>query len=268
MSLSKLELSFWKKNSYLKLKDFFSLEEKKNLLKWSSEIENWEETPGKWMKYFESTNKSPRQLCRIENFLQYHDGFNELARGEKTLELLSSLMKEKAVLFKEKINFKLPGVGGFTPHQDYPAFLSFGQHYHITMMIALDYATLQNGCLQVATNDSYQKKVLPQENDKTISRELCKEISWTPIECQKGDVLFFDSFLPHYSETNQSSKARRAISPTYNRMSDSGSKREEYFKDKRLKFPPECERIPGKDYSSDEKIYNVANPIHAQKARS
>jgi hypothetical protein len=44
-------------------------------------------------------------------------------------------------------------------------------------------------------------------------------------------------------------------------LSDSGSKREEYYKDKRLKFPPECERVKGIDYSSGAEIYNVANPI-------
>jgi hypothetical protein len=29
------------------------------------------------------------------------------------------------VLFKEKINFKLPGGSGFTPHQDSPAYITF-----------------------------------------------------------------------------------------------------------------------------------------------
>ena len=39
-----------------------------------------EETAGKWMKYFEKPNNDPqgRQLCRVENFLQYHEGFDNL----------------------------------------------------------------------------------------------------------------------------------------------------------------------------------------------
>jgi ectoine hydroxylase-related dioxygenase (phytanoyl-CoA dioxygenase family) len=76
------------------------------------------------------------------------------------------------VLFKEKINFKFSGANGFTPHQDYPAFLSFGQTYHITMMLAIDDCTIENGCLQIANNIDYMRKVLPQAKDKTIHKDI------------------------------------------------------------------------------------------------
>ena len=48
---------------------------------------------------------------------------------------------------------------------------------------------------------------------------------------------------------------------TYNRLSE-GSHREDYFADKRLKFPPEVERVAGVDYSKSASIYNLANPIN------
>ena len=67
------------------------------------------------MKYFEAPLGEPggRQLCRVENFLQFHAGFDALLRGERLIGILSELMGEPAVLFKEKINFKLPGGNGF-----------------------------------------------------------------------------------------------------------------------------------------------------------
>lgn len=50
-------------------------------------------------------------LCRTENFVDYHDGFAKLLRGEKLLGLLEGLADEPMLLFKEKINYKLAGSG-------------------------------------------------------------------------------------------------------------------------------------------------------------
>jgi ectoine hydroxylase-related dioxygenase (phytanoyl-CoA dioxygenase family) len=58
-------------------------------------------------------------------------------------------MEEPAVLFIEKINFKLPEGNAFLPHQDAPAFTSFNQHYHIILMLSMDAAKPANGCLEM-----------------------------------------------------------------------------------------------------------------------
>jgi 2-aminoethylphosphonate dioxygenase len=113
----------------------------------------------------------------------------------------------------------------------------------------------------VVTGGQFKNNLLPQEDDKTIRRSVIRDLMWVPIECKAGTIVLFDSFLPHYSDPNHSNSSRRAVFMTYNRLSDSGSKREEYYSDKRLKFPPECEREPGIDYSMWAYIYNVANPI-------
>lgn len=52
-------------------------------------------------------------LCRTENFVDGHTGFNHLLRGEKLLGLLNDLAGEPMLLFKEKINYKLSGSGMF-----------------------------------------------------------------------------------------------------------------------------------------------------------
>lgn len=54
------------------------------------------------------------------------------------------------MLFKEKINYKLPGGRGFAPHQDAPAFASFGQRYHGTLLVSVNRATPENGCLEMS----------------------------------------------------------------------------------------------------------------------
>ena len=61
------------------------------------------------MKYFEKTEHDGRQLCRIENFVPYHKALCDLLTGPTTIAVLAKLFGEDAVLFKEKINFKLAG---------------------------------------------------------------------------------------------------------------------------------------------------------------
>ncbi|WP_269570239.1 phytanoyl-CoA dioxygenase family protein [Legionella tunisiensis] len=97
----------------------------------------------------------------------------ELANGERTLQLVSQLMAEQAVIFKEKINYKFPGGGGFKAHQDAPAFISFDQRFHITMMLAIDDCTLENGCLQVVKGGANKPVILPQEADGSIQKKYC-----------------------------------------------------------------------------------------------
>mmetsp|Transcript_20728 Transcript_20728/g.3351 ORF Transcript_20728/g.3351 Transcript_20728/m.3351 type:complete len:84 (+) Transcript_20728:367-618(+) len=81
-----------------------------------------------------------------------------------------------------------------------------------------------------------------------------------PLDAEVGDMVFFDSYTPHRSDVNVSNFTRRNLYYTYNLASE-GYYRDRYFEEKRKYFPPEIEREEGKDYSSGEKIFNVANPI-------
>ncbi len=260
--LNEDQLQFWKNQSHLLLQDLLSPNEIKKLVSWTEELQSWPETPGKWMKYFETPpqNKSKRLLCRVENFLQYHEGFNNLLKDPRILGALSQLMGETALLFKEKINFKMPDGNGFKAHQDAPAFVSFNQKYHITMMIAVDQVTVENGCLEVVPHFANSTETLEQANDGTLSQRVIDSFQWQPVLMNPGDILFFDSYLPHRSAPNKSASARRALYITYNRQSE-GSYRNEYFQQKRAHFPPECERTGDTQPVSGKNIFNLGNPI-------
>ena len=70
------------------------------------------------MPYVEINAHGALVLCRTENYASSHDGLNGLLRGEKLLGVLRDLSGEDMVLFKEKINYKLAGSGGFAAHID------------------------------------------------------------------------------------------------------------------------------------------------------
>jgi hypothetical protein len=101
---------------------------------------------------------------------------------------------------------------------------------------------------------------LPQGPGGDIHPEVEARLPWRPLELEAGDVVFFDSYLPHRSQRNASLRPRRALYVTYNRLAE-GERRDDYFAHKRQHFPPECERLPGVDYSQSAALYNVGNPI-------
>lgn len=259
--LSDEQLQSWEENGFLHISGFFSELERKALVSWVEDLEARPETPGKWMKYFEAGEgeDSSRMLCRIEDILPHHEGFNELLRGEVMTSVVSQLMGEPAILFKEKLNLKLPGGQGFGAHQDAPAFTSFNQHYHITLMISVDASHPKNGCLEMVPG-RHKEGLLPMKDDGTLAESFEEAVSWDPLSTKSGDIVLFDSYIPHRSGPNTSSTPRRALYVTYNKASE-GSYREEYFSRKREVFPPDVERIPGKDYS-DTGVFNIGNPVN------
>ena len=75
-----------------------------------------EETAGRWMKY--SSGRPTTGSCVGET--SAHHGHGRAPSGPAMLDRVSQLMGEPAILFKEKINFKLSGGSGFAAHQDAP----------------------------------------------------------------------------------------------------------------------------------------------------
>jgi ectoine hydroxylase-related dioxygenase (phytanoyl-CoA dioxygenase family) len=198
------------------------------------------------MVYYEDSLQQPgeRIVQRIEYFCGFHAALNGLVNG-RLKAALAELLGEGAVLFKEKINFKLPGGGGFEPHQDQQAGWSTYAPLFVTALVAVDGATEANGCLEMSTGP--RLAALAGAEWRPLAPEEVGEGLYTPVPTKPGDVLFFDSYAPHRSKPNLTAAPRRILYLTYNRASD-GDHRARYFADKRASFPPDIERTPGVTY--------------------
>ena len=107
------------RDGFVVLKDALSPALKQQCVKWSDEIQNWNaEEKGKWMIYYETVD-GKETLCRTENILPYHEGMRKLLCEGELKRITDDLLGEEAALFKEKINYKLPGGGGFPPHRKF-----------------------------------------------------------------------------------------------------------------------------------------------------
>jgi ectoine hydroxylase-related dioxygenase (phytanoyl-CoA dioxygenase family) len=246
MQLTAQQLEDFRRNGYLIVRRLFTGENLTSLLRWTGDVESWPETPGKAMKYFETSSRGgARLLQRIENFYPYHDGFQKLCDSPEMQGVATQLLGADAVLFKEKINFKLPGGAGFEPHQDAQADWGRYSDYHITAMVSVDPCTLENGCLEMVAG--YHDRGLIGDLWKPLDGAQMAGMDFAAVPTAPGDAIFFDSYAPHRSAPNHTGEPRRVLYITYNRRAD-GDWREQYYADKRKSFPPDCEREAGKVY--------------------
>jgi len=246
--LTEEQLQTWHRDGYLVLNTrLFTPEQVKNLVSYVDDLGAWPETPGKWMKYFEKSRiDGSRILQRIENFFPYHEQLNELFNTERFLGIVSQLFGEQAVLYKEKINFKLSGGEGFKAHQDAQAgWDMYGHTIHISAMVAIDHCTPENGCLEMVAGKHRNGLIGPMWAE--IPQDVVESLEWVPVPAKPGDVIFFDSYVPHRSGPNNTKHSRRVLYLTFNKASE-GDFREKYYADKRKSFPPDCERDPNKVY--------------------
>ncbi len=252
--------AFFGRNGYLHLPGWIEPEMGNAFAAWTAEIEAWPDTPGRWMRYYEkSAGDAGRMPARIENFLPYHGGIDGFFSGKRLNQHFESILGEPVVVFKDKINLKGPGGAGFTAHQDGPAYVGFGVDFFVTAMVPIDPFTPENGCLEMA-REAVIRDDLPQNPDGTIRDDIAATFDWIPVLAHPGDLIVFDSRVPHRSGPNRSSGRRRSFYVTYNRLS-AGDRRAAYYQRKRELFPPECERQPGVDYARLGAQFNLANPF-------
>ncbi len=189
------------------------------------------------------------EVCRYEYILASHQGLRENALPIITA-MLKELCSENFVPFKDKVNNKPPGGGGYRPHQDIVAYKAFPPKYHVTVMLTIDDATKANGCLHVADNylidnlDATDRvaewigsKPVFHSNfggplNGDIRSDIVRTIRWRPLETKPEDLIVIDSFVPHYSESNSSPFSRRAVFLTFS-LEKHGDWYEQYYDEKR-----------------------------------
>lgn len=243
-TLTDQQINDFHRDGYVVVRSAFGDDEMQVIETWTQELTELPEEPDKHWVYHEKSRLDPDEklICRIENIRPFHSGFAQLTEVLK--DPVRQLLAEEAVLFKEKLNFKMPGGDGFKPHQDSQAgWWNYGSYY-ITVMVCIDEATEENGCLKMVAG--HHRRGLLREWEP-LTEEDMEGMEFVSCPTKPGDIAFFDSYTPHASEPNMSDKIRRLYFATYNALSE-GDQLARYYADKRKNFPPDVERKPGKDY--------------------
>tara|TARA_R110000787_G_scaffold199464_1_gene310577 strand:- start:28452 stop:29207 length:756 start_codon:yes stop_codon:yes gene_type:complete len=241
--LTDADLAAFKRDGFLVKRGAFSAEDMANIATWTNEVLALPEISGRHWVYHEKSRKDGSELVsRIEKIAPFHNGFQNLT--DALAAPVGQLLGERAVLFKEKINFKMPGGGGFAPHQDSQAGWDTYADFFISALLSIDRATLENGCLQMVAGHHTQGL---KKSWEPLNEDDMKGMSFEPVPTEPGDVVFFDCYAPHASEPNMSDAIRRIYYATYNRAS-AGDHMAQYYADKHKNFPPDIDRDPNQEY--------------------
>ena len=238
------QLQTFKDDGFLIVRGLFNAEQMAVISEWSDEMLARPEESGKHWVYHERSLKGDDAalVSRIENISPFHNGFQGLV--EALRGLVGQLLGEEAVLFKEKINFKMPGGDGFKPHQDSQAGWDSYTDFFINVLVSIDAATIENGCLELCAG--YHQRGLFNSWEPLTEADI-EGMDFRPVPTEPGDAVFFDCYTPHQSSPNMSNSVRRIYYVTYNRASD-GDHTAEYYADKHKCFPPDIDRDADTEY--------------------
>ena len=212
-----------------------------DLVRWVDEVSSWPDDAGEWLHYRELTDDGPK-LCRTENFVPFHDGLRALLTTGSMLATASALLGEPAVLYKEKINYKLAGGAGYAPHQDAPAYRFV--ETHVSCMVAVDDSLIDNGCLEVASGMHHE--LLATDDAGCIAADIVDTLTWMPVEVRAGQTLWFHSRTPHRSGPNTSSSLGGRCIPrtTQRRRGDYGPSTTGRKRDEPASADGDTDRVP------------------------
>ncbi len=151
--------------------------------------------------------------------LAYDRSFLEFAKNPQILDMVEQLIGPDFALWNSSFFAKPANGGHATPwHQD-------GEYWPITPLatctvwIAIDSATIENGCLRVIPGSHRDKALLSHHtnfsDDVTLNQELDNhnydESEAHNIVLEAGQISLHDVYLVHGSEANHSSHSRRGM---------------------------------------------------------
>ncbi|XP_057481716.1 phytanoyl-CoA dioxygenase [Actinidia eriantha] len=164
--------------------------------------------------------KQPKQLSinKVGHALHEIDPvFKNFSYSEKLSSLLLSLDYKSPVIIQSMYIFKQPGIGGeVVPHQD-NSFLYTEPTTCTGLWLALEDATLINGCLW-AIPGSHKNGLLRRfiRDDEGVHFDRPSpsydQKDFVPIEVKAGSLVAIHGDCIHQSFENQSSKSRHAYS--------------------------------------------------------
>ena len=101
-------------------------------------------------------------------------------------------------------------------------------------MIAVDDSNIENGCAFVAPEtwrrkEGWLKKVVTDTDGSVANDDFEGSMGpFVPVELERGDMLIYDNYMPHFSCRNEGSRSRRALFGIYHTFPK--DLRDEYYK--------------------------------------
>jgi hypothetical protein len=151
--------------------------------------------------------------------------YGMFARCRSVVETCERILCDEVYHYHSKMIMKEARVGGaWTWHQDYGYWYGNAVLYPdlVSVFIAVDAATRENGCLQVLAGSHLCGRVDHVSTgdqagaDPKRVAEIAKRLPLVHVEMAPGDALFFHPNLLHRSDQNRSEHPRWSLICCYN----------------------------------------------------
>ena len=182
--------------------------------------QKYQEVLGSTIKW--EWNENLRAVRSMEPVFQVDERFSSLIDDPRLWAPCAELTGcDRLSLFSDKLNVKRPGGAPFPFHQEGPYWAYGAEDLErvVTLILYLDEATVENGCLWVVPG-SHQSGALEALEDRGTLGRLYTNIDRldevpVPVALPAGSVAFFHRDIVHGSQTNRTDKDRRAYLLAY-----------------------------------------------------
>jgi ectoine hydroxylase len=221
--ISEREARHYHETGYVVVKGFFDREEVHLLRRAAKEDRALDE---------HSFSRNDGEGGNVRLSLWNHPGdtlYGMVARCESIVDSATKLLNDEVYHYHSKMIMKDARVGGaWTWHQDYGYWYQNGvlSPNLTSVFIAIDPATVENGCMQVIPYSQSLGRIehvlKGEQAGADIERvnEILKRFPLVHVEMEPGDALFFHSNLLHRSDQNKSENPRWSMICCYNARSN------------------------------------------------
>jgi phytanoyl-CoA hydroxylase len=222
--LDAADLAYYRHHGHVTVNGVFADAEMDALV---ADIERWgseflADLPAEQRRWYVDGGVTARTVLRkLDNPHAHRASVRALAHDERLLRLVQRFLGESVSVYFSQIFFKAPEGGGPKPaHQDNFYFGPTDPDGIVTAWIALDDATLENGCLYFGDGSNlgpvYPHAAPPDEPfNLLIPKAILDKQPMTPAPVRKGGVSFHHGNTFHQSGPNHSSRWRRACALHY-----------------------------------------------------
>ncbi|CAA7401527.1 unnamed protein product [Spirodela intermedia] len=143
--------------------------------------------------------------------------FKKFCSSEKIAKLLFSLSYKRPAIIQSMYIFKQPGIGGeVVPHQD-NSFLFTEPPSCLGLWLALEDASVSNGCLWAipgSQKNGLVRRFIRDDDGVHFDKpsQTYNRDEFIPLEVRAGSLVVIHGDLVHQSFENQSRKSRHALS--------------------------------------------------------
>ena len=183
---------------------------------------------------FELDSNNNKVLSRSEYFYHNNHNINSFINDSNFKYVLNNITDKSYNIYKEKLIINIL-IQVLIVHQDILAYPD--SQDHITCLIPLCNTYKLNGSIQFSPliNNNLDNNTILESTNSGVIKNQDKLIWNPPVLTNFGDIILFNSYIPHKSSSNISEQPRKSLYLTFNKLEE-GYIRDDYYEKKNKAF--------------------------------